>query len=161
MARETLRVKKLVNRNPHEISGEEIQTSLCLQLYTNSNPSFQHIAHLVKSVIEVGLDSFTQFTKGIFVLSKTRNYTINISWTKFYKKKLFEHTENKIYNLTFLLSKSCQCYPFCLLSEMFVLILWPIQDINDNWQQFAIIMFFPTLYFSFKSEILLVNSLNC
>lgn len=27
---ETLRVKKLVNRNPHEISGEEIQTSLCL-----------------------------------------------------------------------------------------------------------------------------------
>lgn len=106
MAKETLRVKKLVNRNPHEISGEEIQTSLCLQLYTNSNSSFQHVTHLVISVIEVGLDSFTQFTKGIFVLSKTRNYTINILLTK-----LSEHTENKIYYSTFLLLKSCQYFP--------------------------------------------------
>lgn len=111
MARETLRVKKLVNRNPHEISGEEIQTSLCLQLYTNSNPSFKHIAHLVKSVIEVGLDSFTQFTEGIFVLSKTRNYKINISLTKFYEKNYLNILKNKIYYPTFLLSKSCQYFP--------------------------------------------------
>lgn len=111
MARETLRVKKLVNRNPHEISGEEIQTSLCLQLYTNSNPSFKHIAHLVKSVIEVGLDSFTQFTEGIFVLSKTRNYRSIFHEQNFTKKNYLNILKNKIYYPTFLLSKSCQYFP--------------------------------------------------
>lgn len=63
---ETLRVKKLVNRNPHEISGEEIQTSLCLRrninniFLTSSNLSLKLVLTASHNLFRAFLSSLKQ-----------------------------------------------------------------------------------------------------